>query len=262
MELEPVASSDQYRLTLQYDGTGYAGWQAQPDRPTVEAALLRALTLATGERPLLVAAGRTDAGAHAHGQVVSLRLRRAWDPRRLQAACNAHLPEDIVIRRAELVPAGFHARFSALRRTYRYLVVTDTVPAAVGRNYVWRVRGPLDLALMREIARAFEGRHDLRAFGQSPRPGGSTERTVHWVRIRRLGRQVCFEVCADAFLRGMLRSMVGALVAVGEGRVPPSVVLGSLRRPDVPRVPWPVAPARGIHQWAVEYQDVQDGRTA
>ncbi len=244
-----------WRLVVEYDGTGYAGWQAQPGRPTVEAALQRALELSTGERPRLAAAGRTDAGAHAHGQVISLALRRGVDPERLRAACNANLPKDIVVRRAEPVGPDFHARFSARRRVYRYLVDQGGVSPAVGRHYVWHVTGPLDLAAMRQCAADLCGRHDLRAFGQSPRPGGHTVRTIHHLRIRRIGRQVVFEVTADAFLRGMLRSLVGALVAVGTGRIPAGSVRAAVERPDVPRPPWPVAPARGIHQWAVEYEE-------
>ncbi len=249
------AAGRSWRLMVEYDGSGYAGWQAQADRPTVEAALRRALELSTGERPRLAAAGRTDAGAHAHGQVVSLVLERGIDPERLRSACNAHLPRDIVVRRVEPVGPDFHARFSARRRVYRYLVDQGEVAPAVGRAYVWHVTGPLDLEAMRRTARALRGRHDLRAFGSSPRPGGHTVRTIHELRIRRLGRRVVVEVTADAFLRGMLRSLVGALVQVGQGRLAPALVAGAVDHPDAPRAPWPLAPAHGIHQWAVLYEE-------
>jgi len=248
-----------WRLMVEYDGTGYSGWQAQADQPTVEAALLRALELSTGERPRLAAAGRTDAGAHAHGQVVSLVLERGIDPERLRTTCNAHLPEDIVVRRVDPVEPDFHARFSARRRVYRYLVDQGAVAPAVGRHYVWHVSGPLDLVAMRLTARALCGRHDMGGFGTSPRAGGHTIRTLHSVRIRRRGRQVVFEVTADAFLRGMLRSVVGALVAVGQGRLSASLVLQALHHPDAPRAPWPLAPAHGIHQWAVVYEEDHAG---
>ena len=253
-ETEP-ARGRSWRLMVEYDGTGYAGWQAQTDRPTVEAELRRALELSTGERPRLAAAGRTDAGAHAHGQVVSLRLERGVDPERLRAACNAHLPGDIVVRRVDPAAHDFHARFSARRRVYRYLVDQGGVAPAVGRHYVWHVAAPLDLAAMRLTAGTLLGRHDLRAFGVSPRPGGHTVRTIHSLRIRRVGRQVLFEVTADAFLRGMLRSLVGALVQVGQGRCAPALVTQALDHPDAPRAPWPLAPAHGIHQWAVLYDE-------
>ena len=175
-----------YALTLEYDGTDFSGWQRQPGRRTVEGTLLDALARVAGEAGPLTAAGRTDAGAHAHAQVVGCTLRRAWDCSRLRSALNAVLPADVVVVDVREAPPGFHARFDAIARTYRYVVAPRRERVAVLRQHAWFVRGEIDVDAMREAANALVGTHDLAAFGRAPRAGGSTVRTVHDVQIRRL----------------------------------------------------------------------------
>lgn len=257
-----------YMLTLEYDGAGFSGWQRQPGRRTVEGTLGLAIAEITGETPVLTASGRTDAGAHAHGQVVGCTLRRAWDPERLRSALDSRLPGDVSVVALGLAPPGFHARFDAVARTYRYVVAPRTRPA-VGRQYAWFVRGDVDVAAMRAAVRPLIGTHDFAGFGRSPRPGGTTVRTVHDIEVRHLVLPevaaapagpagatargvVVIDVTADAFLHGMMRALAGALVAVGTQRMSAAdlaLMVEQRRRPTALRQ----APAHGLHQWRVSY---------
>ncbi len=247
------------RLVLEYDGSEFHGWQAQPDTRTVEGVLRDAIRDVTGETPHLSAAGRTDAGAHSHGQVVGVPLSSDWDPQRLGAALNALLPEDVAVRRAEAAASNFHARFDALSRTYRYVVASRHERMPLLRRHAWHCSGPLDADAMREAASLLRGTHDFAAFGRSPRRDGTTVRTVHQASVRRVAAPLAdeapayvIEVSADAFLYGMMRAIAGALVAVGRGRTSVGDVAGMLAEPgDCATVT--VAPARGLHQWSVTY---------
>lgn len=240
------------KLVLEYEGTGYHGWQQQAGATaTVEGALRQALAALTGESPALHAAGRTDAGVHALGQVVSFRLDGPFPIEELPGALSHRLPPDIVVRSAEEVDDGFHARYSARSRRYEYWVRQATDRAACGRQYCWPVPERLDLAAMEQAARLLEGRHDFRAFGRSPRPGGHTLRTVESIRIDAEGEWVTISVTADAFLYGMVRTLAAVLVDVGRGRRPPGSVRALLNAPQ-PR-PLPPAPPKGLVQVAVTY---------
>lgn len=244
-----------FRLTLEYDGSAFHGWQRQPGVRTVEGVLRDGLATLTVNVLGLSAAGRTDAGAHAHGQVVGLRADTPLSPERLRGALNAVLPRDLVVVDAVVVGDSFNARKDALTRTYRYLVVQRSTRMSVARQYAWRVSGPLDVAAMRRAARLLEGTHDFSAFGRSPRPGGPTTRTVHRARVRRLGTVVLIDVSADAFLYGMMRSFAGALVAIGAGRMTAAELHALITTPPAQRANLTVAPAHGLHQWAVTYPE-------
>ena len=206
------------KLVLEYEGTRYHGWQAQSSAPTVEGALLDAIAGLTGESPVLTAAGRTDAGVHALGQVVNFRLARPFPIDQLPGALNARLPRDISIRRAEIVDDSFHARYSARARRYAYRIRQALPRGAYERQYAWGLRDSLDIRAMQAAAQKLEGTHDFRAFGRSPRPGGHTVRRVHDVTVSALGEWVTIAVAADAFLYGMVRRIAGALVDVGRRR--------------------------------------------
>ena len=257
-----------YSLTLEYDGTDFAGWQVQPTVRTAMGVLRDAIQTVTSERPALTAAGRTDSGAHAHGQVVGCTLEQAWEPRALRGALNAVLPADLAVREAALRSETFDARRDAVERTYRYLIVCREEPVPVLRRNAWTVRGPLDVDAMRRAAAHLVGVHDFAAFGSSPREGGGTVRRVTAVSVEPLEigdgaspagdaviSAVAITVRADAFLRGMMRAFAGALVKVGRGRATPgwvaSLVDGATERdPSVS-----IAPARGLHQWSVRYAE-------
>ena len=245
-----------HRLTLEYDGTDFHGWQTQPGVRTVAGVLLDALQTLSGERPALTAAGRTDAGAHARAQVAGVELRTDWEPGVLQSALNAVLPADVAVVDAARCDSAFHARRDAVTRTYRYVIASRHVRTPILRRHAWQVRGALDLDLMRTAGSMLEGTHDFRAFGGPTHPGGSTVRTVHRVAVdtpEPAPQLVLISVSANAFLRGMMRAFAGALVAVGQGRRPVGWVEQLLEmgatRPDT----LTVAPARGLHQWAVTY---------
>ena len=207
-----------YRLTLAYDGTDFEGWQRQREARTVQGVLEQALRrLAGGAAIRADGAGRTDAGVHALGQVASFQLAREWPPERLLRALNALLPEDV--RGLELAPAadGFHARRSALAKHYRYTLDTQPVQSPLRRRYAAHAAGGLDLAAMREASGAFLGRLDVASLQSS---GASVKTTVRCVTRCDVGlEQGCLsvDVEADGFLRKMVRSMVGGLLAVGRG---------------------------------------------
>ena len=259
-----------FRLTVEYDGTDFSGWQAQRGRRTVEGVLREAIAALTSEPVTLTAAGRTDAGAHAHGQVVGVSLRGDWRPERLHGALNALLPRDVVVVGAAVASAEFHARHDAARRTYRYLIIARDDRAAVTRGHAWRVRGPLDAVAMRAAAQHLVGRHDFASFGRSPRTDGTTVRTVHdvfvdTVSVRAAGvtriDAVSITVTADAFLRGMMRAFAGALVAVSQGKLVAADVEQLVARAEhTPRLT--VAPAHGLHQWSVSYGHDSSERAA
>ena len=249
------------RLVLEYDGTDFHGWQWQPGVRTVEGALRQAIAQVTGEQPRMTAAGRTDAGAHSHGQVVGLQLSTDWSPTRLVHALNAVLPADVAVREAAPASDGFHARFDAQTRTYHYLVASRRERSPLLRRFAWQVGGDLDIAAMRAAAALLRGTHDFGAFGRSPMTGGHTVRTVDHIALRQstvLGDEalpaLVIEVSADAFLYGMMRGIAGALVAVGRGRLAVSEVEALITRSaQIPTIT--VAPAHGLHQWNVTYPD-------
>ncbi|MGA8361748.1 MAG: tRNA pseudouridine(38-40) synthase TruA [Candidatus Dormiibacterota bacterium] len=254
-----------YSLTLEYDGTDFAGWQIQPRVRTAMGVFGSALHTVTSESPALTAAGRTDSGAHAHGQVVGCTLERDWAPDELRNALNATLPADLAVRNVAIRNHGFHARRDAVERTYRYLVVCRDGRSPVLRRNAWTVRGPLDLDAMRAAAAHLVGTHDFAAFGSAPRVGGSTVRHVASVVVEhhQLGsgsvaepvlETVAITVRADAFLRGMMRSFTGALVKIGQGRAAPEWLISLVDTATRRDPSLPAAPARGLHQWSVSYE--------
>ena len=240
-------------MTLAYDGTDYHGWQVQPGVQTVAGRLAAAIESTCGSRPRLAAAGRTDAGVHAHGQVVVAALARPVGRGELLGGCERNLPSDIRVLDVAVAPDGFDPRRDAWRRSYRYLLgATRWLPAGLSR-YVWQVDPRLELSPMREGAAILVGAHDFGAFGTSPYAGGRTRRLVDLLEIRRRRGLIEIEVRADAFLRGMLRNMVGALVGLGLGRLHPGNIRDALTVGTGARRRWAAAPARGLHQWRVEY---------
>lgn len=254
------------QITLEYDGTAFSGWQVQPSTRTVEGVLRDAIVAVSGERPRLTAAGRTDAGAHAHGQVVGVTVRRRWKPEGFVSAVNAHLPADVVVVTAGFARDGFHARFDAQHRTYRYIVMSQPRRPALARQYAWHIGTRLDLAAMRAVAVRLQGVHDFAGFGRSPRPGGSTVRTIHSLSVRQASRPgndaavaTLIDVTADAFLYRMMRSIAGTLVAVGSGRMTAADVEALLDAPHRRGRQATVAPAHGLHQWSVTYPEDTSG---
>ena len=237
---------------LEYDGANFAGWQQQAKGRTVEAELKRALRSITGKNHVVYAAGRTDAGAHAEGQVANFHTDGRISPRRLMAALNARLPEDVAVLSAEEVHDGFHARYSARWRRYRYRYLDRPGRPALERGRSWHVRGPLDVAAMSRAAKALVGEHDWTSFCSASEPERDRVRRVRSASVARRDGFVELELVAEGFLRGMVRSIAGALAEVGRGERPPEWVGEVLRARDRRKAPR-TAPAGGLTLMEVIY---------
>jgi tRNA pseudouridine38-40 synthase len=245
-----------WRITLAYDGTDFAGWQAQGGRvaartvqATLEAALAR---LSAGERVVVVGAGRTDTGVHALGQVASFALPRDIAPADLQRALNAILPEDVRVLEAARAPEGFHARKSALSKLYRYELDTGPVQIPTRRRVAAHVPWCLDETAVRAAAELFRGRHDFASLASAGGSATTTVRTVLRSEARFTGATLVYEVEADGFLRKMVRSLVGGLVAAGRGALGVEDLRRALLARD--RRAWPpTAAARGLTLVRVAY---------
>src|SRR4051794_30774290 len=208
-----------YRLTVEYDGAGYAGWQRQENGRSIQQALEEAFARLVGGRPRVHGAGRTDAGVHARGQVAHVDLERQWQSWRLREAINAHLiGERISVIEAAPAADDFDARRSAVARHYRYIVVNRRAPLVFERGRAWRVNPPLDAAAMHEAAQALIGRHDFSTFRDAQCQANSALRTLDYFVIARDGDAIHFDVGARSFLHRQVRSMVGSLVEVGSGK--------------------------------------------
>ncbi|HYR49980.1 MAG TPA: tRNA pseudouridine(38-40) synthase TruA [Candidatus Eisenbacteria bacterium] len=212
------------KVVLEYDGREFAGWQQQAHGRTVEAELKRALRSITGQELKVYAAGRTDAGAHAEGQVVSFQTDGRISPRRLVAALNAKLPGDVAVLSAEEMPDTFHARYSARWRRYRYRYLDRPSRPALERGRCWHVRGPLDVDAMAKAAKALVGKHDWTSYCSASEPPDARVRDMRSASVLRRGDVVEVELVAEGFLRGLARSIAGALAEVGRGRRPPEWV--------------------------------------
>jgi tRNA pseudouridine38-40 synthase len=245
------------RLKLEYDGTNYSGWQMQAGQNSIQAELEEALARIFGGLIRVLAAGRTDAGVHARGQVAAARLPRPFDPAELARALNAILPPDIVVLEASEVGDSFNPRRDARLRIYEYRVLNQPLRSAFERNSAWLVREPLDIGAMNAAAAAFVGEHDFAAF----RSLGSAEKTTvrrvalsHWRRENE--RHLIYRVEASAFLRHMVRTMVAAMVEVGRvrsaGKPPADTIAALLASRDRALAPAP-APAAGLCLVEVRY---------
>ena len=237
---------------LEYDGSGFAGWQQQATGRTVEAELKRALRSITGKAITVYAAGRTDAGAHAEGQVVNFHTDGRIQPRRILAALNARLPEDVAALSAEEVPNEFHARYSARWRRYRYRYLDRLSRPALERGRCWHVRGPLEVDAMSRAARALIGKHDWTTYCSASEPPDARVREMRSAQVTRRGDGIELELVAEGFLRGLARSIAGALAEVGRGKQPPEWVGKILQARDRRQAPR-TAPAGGLTLMEVIY---------
>lgn len=241
------------KAVVEYDGTDFCGFQRQPSRPTVQGELERALARLFREEAFkIVGAGRTDAGVHATGQVVSFQIPETFPADKLRPAVNGFLPISIRLRKTEVVPDDFHARYSAKSRTYIYNVLNRVEPTALLTRYTWHQRTPLDLDAMRAASVVLIGTKDFASFGMPDRVGGNTVRRVLNLEITRRKDVVCYRIRATAFLRGMARAIVGTLVEVGSGKRGPEEVAEILSACDR-QAAGVSAPPRGLYLTRVEY---------
>jgi tRNA pseudouridine38-40 synthase len=215
-----------FKLTIEYDGTDYHGWQVQPGLPTVQGTLQEAVARIVGERIHVAGAGRTDAGVHALGQVASLRADFRHPPETLKRALASLLPPDIVVTRVEEAPDGFDAQRWAEWKRYRYTLLTRPYPSALRRRYTLFVGRPLDVEAMGEAARLLVGKHDFSSFQAAKSSVDDPVRRIFEARFRREEDHLLFEIVADGFLRHMVRIIMGTLLSVGRGQLTPSDLRG------------------------------------
>lgn len=240
------------RVTVEYDGTEYFGYQFQPGVPTIQGELERVLSKIVRQPVTTYGSGRTDAGVHARGQVVSFRTAGTIPVEKLCVAMNSLLPRSIAALDAAEVEPDFHARYSARSRLYRYDILNRDLRSAIECRFGWHVRGPLDVDAMREAAGCLTGVHDFTSFATADRDEGSPVRDVMELGIRREGERVILEIRANAFLRSMVRTITGTLVEVGLGRRPVGEVPEILDARDRARA-GKTAPAHGLCLVEVEY---------
>ncbi|MFQ5691742.1 MAG: tRNA pseudouridine(38-40) synthase TruA, partial [Nitrospinota bacterium] len=250
----PSDAVPRYRLTLEYDGTDYHGWQLQGNVRTLQGALLDALEKLLGRRPTVYASGRTDAGVHALGQVVNFRADTRLQPDEIQRALNSLLPRDIAVRRVGRVPDDFHAQHSSVGKAYKYVILNRGFPSPLLRRFSWHVRSPLDVSGMREGGAHLVGRHDFRAFwGGDAGSERDPVRTVEALDVLPEGETIEIRIKADGFLRYMVRNIVGTLVEVGRGKMTPARVREILESRDRSQA-GPTAPPQGLFLVEVFYE--------
>ncbi len=244
------------KLTLSYDGTAYAGWQVQPRQTTLQGTFEAALAKITGETIRVTASGRTDAGVHALGQVVSFDTQSVMSADVFIRALNAELPHDMVVLDAADAPLGFHAIRDAVRKRYRYVLHDGPIPDVFRRQYAWHYRQRLDAAAMQRAAQSLLGTHDFRSFETGWPQRTSSVRTVFDLTVCRAEQVtrdlIAIEIEADGFLYNMVRSIVGTLVEVGRGTRPESWPGEALAAHDR-RAAGMTAPAHGLFLLRVEY---------
>ncbi|MFZ3013401.1 MAG: tRNA pseudouridine(38-40) synthase TruA [Nitrospira sp.] len=241
------------KLTLEYDGTAYAGWQRQPNQPTVQAAVEAAIAGVTQINTPVIGAGRTDAGVHAMGQVASFHINRDMTPREWTRALNAHLPKSIVVRSVALMPDTFHARHSAKGKLYEYRILNRPERPAVERDYCWHIHQPLDDAAMNQAGLALIGSHDFSSFQTQPTDNDNPICHLQQFTVFRDGDRLRIEAYADRFLKQMIRSIVGTLAEVGLHKRPPDRLTHILNARDRSAA-GKTAPPQGLFMVRVDYE--------
>jgi tRNA pseudouridine38-40 synthase len=242
----------QIKITIEYEGTNYCGWQLQSGQDSIQARIEAALERIFSTLVRVRASGRTDAGVHARGQVAAFTLPRPFNPAELQRALNATLPPDILILNAEAVDDSFDPRRGATARVYEYRILNHTWPSVFDRRYSWLIREPLDLDRMNEAARIFVGDHDFAAFRTLGTEVKSTVRRVHSSQWQREGARLTYRVEATSFLRHMVRTMVATMAEVGRGKLEPRFVAELLGRRERSMAP-AAAPPQGLFLVEVRY---------
>ena len=247
------------KLLIAYNGTRYHGWQVQPQTATVQGALESCLSRITNTAVRLHGAGRTDAGVHALGQVAHFDTASPVTTSSLARGLNSLLPEDIAVRRAIDVSPDFHARYDAAGKTYVYQIHNHAVPSALHAPFAWHVPQGLDVPAMQEAARLLLGRHDFSAFrGASRFDTRRPVRFLYRLSLRKRSTRLFFVISADGFLYHMARGIVGTLVAVGRGAIPPEAIAEMLQTGHR-QLAGPTAPAHGLFLAHVSYRRVNVG---
>ncbi|HXR95946.1 MAG TPA: tRNA pseudouridine(38-40) synthase TruA [Rhizomicrobium sp.] len=242
-----------YRLILEYDGRPFVGWQRQDNGPSVQGALEEAIEKFSSLRVTVTGAGRTDAGVHAKGQVAHFDLERDFPPDKVRDALNHFLrPAPVVVLEANVAADDFHARFSAIKRHYLYRILNRRSPPAIDQGFVWHVSAPLDHAAMHKAAQALVGQHDFTTFRAAECQAKSPVKTLDWLAVSQRGEEIHVTAMARSFLHHQVRSFVGSLKLVGEGKWRARDLADALAARDRSRC-GPVAPSDGLCLMKVDY---------
>ena len=242
-----------YKLTIEYDGTPFVGWQVQDNGASVAGSIEDAIEKFAGERVAVMGAGRTDAGVHAFAQVAHVDLAKEWESDTVRDAINAQLrPDPVAILAAERVAEDFHARFSAVKRHYLYRIDNRRADLALMRERAWKIARPLDAAAMHEAAQCLAGHHDFTTFRSTECQAKSPVKTLDRLDVARSGDEVRISVLARSFLHNQVRSIAGSLALVGEGRWSPDDLRKALEAKNRAAC-GPVAPACGLYLVRVDY---------
>jgi tRNA pseudouridine38-40 synthase len=242
-----------YKLTIEYDGTPYIGWQQQDNGASVQGVLTDAIAAFAGERVVVSGAGRTDTGVHALGQVAHIDLAKDWEVDRVRDAANFHLrPQPVAVLKAELVAPDFDARFSAIKRHYLYRIVNRRADLTLDQNRAWRVPRRLESAAMHAAAQQLIGKHDFTTFRSTECQAKSPLKTLDQLDVTRDGDEVRVIASARSFLQHQVRSLVGSLVHVGEGKWSARDLADALAARDRTRC-GQVAPPHGLYLVRVDY---------
>lgn len=240
------------KLTIEYDGTNYHGWQLQPNGQTIQAVLEQAVSTFFGVTTRVTGSGRTDAGVHALGQVAHFFSEREFDPHRIERGLNALTPEDIAIKNVEIVPDSFDARRDGRARVYEYRILNRSSPSPFHQNRAWHVHEPLDMQAMRAAIGCLKGKHDFSSFRAAGCDAAHPVRKVYRVSLDQRDELFVFTIEATAFLRHMVRNIVGTLVEVGQGLRTPQAFAGLLEARDRTQAGI-TAPACGLFLVEVKY---------
>ncbi len=247
------ATLQTFRLIIEYDGSGFHGWQRQKKDRTVQETIEKALAIMTREKVTVIGSGRTDAGVHALGQVACFKTRSRLDARIFLTGLNSLLPGDVIVHACDPMPATFHARFDVTSKRYRYHILNRPIAPAIGRQFVWHIRTPLDTAAMMQAAGTLLGEHDFKAFEGAGSPRAHTVRTIIASTVNAPGEgNLTYTIAANGFLRFMVRNIVGTLVEVGLGKRSVADIQNILLSKDRSQA-GATAPAQGLFLMDVAY---------
>tara|TARA_B100000700_G_scaffold168748_1_gene186373 strand:+ start:99 stop:833 length:735 start_codon:yes stop_codon:yes gene_type:complete len=241
-----------YKLTIEYDGSNFVGWQQQKNGNSIQSAIQKAILELSGERVEVNGAGRTDAGVHAYGQVASFSIKKKIDTDVIRDGLNQHLrPQLISIQKAEQVDEDFHARFSAKKRWYKYKIINRRAPLTIDVNHAWCVFKKLDITKMKNESSFFIGQHDLNAFRSVYCQSKSSIKTIENIKITQEDENIIIEIGARSFLHSQVRIMVGTLVDIAKGNINKSIkeIINNKKREEAGQT----APPRGLYLLKVEY---------
>jgi len=240
------------KFTIEYDGTGYCGWQRQSNGTSIQEVIEKTLKRTLGETVKLTGSGRTDSGVHARAQVANFKTSSRLTTKQLLFALNSSLPKDIAIVKAEEAPSGFNARFKARRKVYRYRILNSPTHSPLEIRYSYQYRQPLDVGLMKREAGALLGRHNFKSFQALDSRRRSSVTHIRRIAITRRQKNICIDIEADGFLYNMVRVIVGTLIEIGRGKFKKGDMERILKAKDR-AMAGPTAPARGLCLMEVRY---------